>query len=269
MVWCRSVMEYSSRSAFYRCRRCVISWKSITTPMITPAGFLIGAALSSMGISVPSRRTRMVLLPSPTPVPLAKTRAIGSRVFRSPVPSLGVAPGRFSPAGGVAMIFPPCVHCPARSPGGVSISAIGCVSRGRDCPTVGDRIVSAAGVHVVRRGTKPTPNNHLAPSPDSSMAPSRAGRVRRTCTRPGIECRTVAPAAARVAAEQINSAPDDHLAPRPHGGGIPPASRRLTALVSVQPSRVTSHRRPRVTHRKRVGDRVGGPVRGGGVRCHG
>ncbi len=66
-----------SRSCRSSSRRALTSWKTRTTPRIRPSASRIGAPLSSIGRSVPSRETSTVWLASPTTSPSRRTWATG------------------------------------------------------------------------------------------------------------------------------------------------------------------------------------------------
>ena len=63
-----------SRSAL---RRSLMSWKTKTTPLVRPRASLMGAPLSSIGVSAPPRAMSRVWLASPTTFPSRKTLAAG------------------------------------------------------------------------------------------------------------------------------------------------------------------------------------------------
>ena len=69
--------SFSAASASWARRSSVTSRKTITTPSISPDGPLIGAALSAIGVAVPSRESSAVWLASPTTPPSRRTRATG------------------------------------------------------------------------------------------------------------------------------------------------------------------------------------------------
>ena len=74
MALLRASLARTSRSA----RRCSVTSRKIsTTPIIPPAVSRIGAAMSSMGRSVPSLATRTVWLPRPTTTPSRSTFSTG------------------------------------------------------------------------------------------------------------------------------------------------------------------------------------------------
>ncbi len=98
----------------------VTSLKTRTTPIISPLSFLIGAPLSAMGISFPSRLIKTVWLASPTTMPSRNTRSTGfsaglpvisltilKTCFKDlPLASFSFQPVSFSATGFMNVIFP-------------------------------------------------------------------------------------------------------------------------------------------------------------------
>ncbi len=75
----KALANFSSpmRSAFCAARSCVWSRKTSTTPIIVPLSSRMGAPLSAIGRSVPSRETSTVWLPRPATSPSRRTRCTG------------------------------------------------------------------------------------------------------------------------------------------------------------------------------------------------
>ena len=107
-------------------------------------------------------------------------------------------------------------HFVARPHSAGPLSAIGRVSRGSGCPTVGDWIVSPAGVRIALRCTKSTPHNHFGTTPYRCVSPPSRGHVRKANTRPTVGHGIVSAAAVIVSA--AGSAPDDHFTASPNCG---------------------------------------------------
>ena len=101
--------------------------------------------------------------------------------------------------------------CCVKAPGSWRIHSAG------SCPTVHFRIVSPAGVHIVRDiiGKITSPDNHFAAGPDCRVVLSAKRRVGSTGDCPTIHARIVSPTRCRSAAV-IRSTPDDHFATGPN-----------------------------------------------------
>lgn len=114
------IARSSRRSLSAAAYSCVTSRKTITTPIVCPAAFRIGAALSAIWRSVPSRAMRAVWLAKPTMPPVSSTFATGSttgcRVWAlmirktsssgRPVAPAKVQPVNASATGFIRAIFP-------------------------------------------------------------------------------------------------------------------------------------------------------------------
>src|SRR5882672_9566175 len=94
------------------------------------------------------------------------------------------------------------------------VSSSGHVGGARGCPTIGARIVSAAGVQIVGTIVLSAPDDHFAAGPHCRV--TNSGRPAAGAGgRPTVGAGIVSPTGVENEAAAL-SAPDDHLAPGPH-----------------------------------------------------
>jgi hypothetical protein len=113
-------------------------------------------------------------------------------------------------------------------------SAIGCAGRAGGCPAVGAGIISSAGVQIVTAAIIkiPSPDDHLATSPDCRVRAPRTWRVSSAGGCPGIPGGIIRAAGVQIAAGAVVSAPDNHFATRPDCRMILSAIRRADGASS-------------------------------------
>ena len=94
------------------------------------------------------------------------------------------------------------------------MSGSGRVGGAGGCPTVGDGVVSSAGVEMVAVAVPSAPDDHFAAGPDCRVTISGSGRVGGAGGCPTVGDGIISAAGVQIAAAGT-AAPDDHFAAGP------------------------------------------------------
>jgi hypothetical protein len=114
------------------------------------------------------------------------------------------------------------------------IATVGRIDSARSQPDVCDRIVSTAGIEVIRALRIATPNNHLTSTPECGVRRSAIRRVGTGGCHPTIQLGIVPTAAVQVVRNPIEEipSPNDHFTASPHCRVDSPATRRIGCACS-------------------------------------
>ena len=111
----------------------------------------------------------------------------------------------------------------------VMIATVGRIDSARSQPGVCDRIVSTAGVEIIRACRIATPNDHFTSTPYCGLRHSAIWRVDSARCHPSIQLGIVPTAGVQVVGKPIEKipSPNDHFTASPHCRVDRPATRRI------------------------------------------